>query len=235
MDILLKQKDIDKILKVAHNNITNDSRDASFDHCYSFFRSNRNDNDIEKSCVMLWYFLSSWGMLRNGFLRKRNAKHLENLIEYIVAAPISDWEIDVDNYSPKNIERLIKIYKDIKEKIQFPGENEASITLVTKVMLGVFGNVPAFDINFTTGFSKIFSAKKPKYGFTVFNDASLNCIKEFYEANQEIINKYSSETKIFDFKSGNKSFIHYPKAKIIDLYGFRRGEIELDEKRRLTN
>lgn len=62
-------------------------------------------------------------------------------------------------YSEENvIPLLLQIYRHIYDSL---GEKDgfASVTLVTKIMLGVFGNVPALDKYFCKGFgfSKYFS------------------------------------------------------------------------------
>jgi len=47
-----------------------------------------------------------------------------------------------------NYDRILGIYSEIKTKL-VPEESQDK-TLVTKIMFGVFGIVPAFDKNFTT-------------------------------------------------------------------------------------
>jgi len=227
--MLLKQLDIEEILNAENVEIKRDSRGASFDYCYNFFNKDKSTQDIEKSCLILWYYLSSWGMLRNSFLLYRSSKHLEKLIYYINNASVELRKIDVDKYDQSNIDILIEGYRKIEESIQFY-EKKPSITLVTKIMLGVFGNVPAFDINFVSGFSKIFSSYKITCGFTSFNKKSLNCIKEFYDDNSEAIINCSENSITYEFESGIRSGINYPKAKIIDTYGFKIGEAELKRK-----
>ncbi|MEK7664769.1 MAG: hypothetical protein AAB361_01360, partial [Patescibacteria group bacterium] len=65
-------------------------------------------------------------------------------------------------------------------------ENKPSDTLITKIMLGVFANVPAFDKYFRKSF-KIHS----------FNKKSLLKIKNFYEKNKDVFNSFKIYT--FDF------------------------------------
>ena len=52
------------------------------------------------------------------------------------------------------------------------------------------------------------------------NEKSLNLIGDFYNANREVIDRLSMETFTTDFLTEKKTKIHYPKAKIIDMYGF---------------
>lgn len=55
------------------------------------------------------------------------------------------------------------------------------------------------------------------------NNNSLNCLKEFYDNNQMAIDKLANETFTTDFLTGEKTNITYPKAKIIDMFGFTNG------------
>ncbi len=192
-------------------------RYSSFDYCYNYFKTTVDLNkDIEKSCYVLGFYLASWGMFRgSSFILQKNAKHFQKLIEYYSDLDKDYWLIDVDNYSEKNISKIIKIYDKTKEII-VPKENK-HVVLVTKVLLGVFGFIPAYDQYFCKTFKKIF---KGKCAFTSVNEKSLNCIKEFYNKNITIIDNFANKTFTKEFLTGVATKITYPKAKIIDMYGF---------------
>lgn len=96
-------------------------------------------------------------------------------------------------------------------------------------MLGVFGNIPAFDTYFIKSFSEIFREPNEKCGFSTVNKKSLMCINKFYSANLAEIDKESSSRKTTDILSGKGIDINYSKAKIIDLYGFYDG-LEISKK-----
>ena len=91
------------------------------------------------------------------------------------------------------------------------------MTLITKILLGVFGFIPAFDSYFSDTFRDILDGR---CGFRRVNSNSLTCIKDFYDTNKLAIDKLSKETFTTDFLTGQKTTINYPKAKIIDMYGF---------------
>jgi hypothetical protein len=192
-------------------------RYSSFDYCYNYFYAIDDlTSDMEKSCFELAFYLASWGMFRgSSFLLQKSAKYFIKTIEYINSVEKKLWKIDVDNYDDIIIDKLIEIYNKL-DKLVVEGWSR-SITLVTKIMLGVFGFVPAYDEYFCESFRKI---TKSKCGFRSFNKESLNIIKDFYNCNNVSINKLSNETFTNDFISGNKTSIKYPKAKIIDMYGF---------------
>ena len=217
-----RQKDLKTIVQLFENYNQPTGRYASFDYCYNYFRLSTSDAllyDMERSCLSLSFYLASWGMFRgSSFLIDKSSKHFEPIVEYIASLDRNVWEIDIDKLDENNIKQIIDIYKNIKSGL-IPGSN-AHLTLVTKVMLGVFGFIPAYDRFFINSFSKIF---KGRCGFTSFNKNSLLCIKDFYEDNQDVIDQFSKDLQTFDFKTGKRTLIPYPKCKIIDMYGFEKG------------
>jgi len=197
-----------------------DERYASFDYCYNYFYSFYKQNKIKElasvenmqlSCLHVGFYLASWGMMRgSSFLLEKSVRHYRKLIETIAKMDRKMWEIDVDNYNDEHIEILLdckqKIIQALKTKI------EPSDTLVTKIMLGVFANVPAFDRYFRKTF-KVHS----------FNKKSLNKIKEFYLQNKSEFDDFRV-VYTFDFESGNETKVRYTKAKLMDMYGFMKSQ-----------
>ena len=78
------------------------------------------------------------------FLIDKSAKHYTKLIEMISKMEPELWEIDVHNYNDENVNLLIKRKKDIIGALKTT-KKAPTETLLSKIMLGVFGNVPAFD------------------------------------------------------------------------------------------
>lgn len=194
-------------------------RYASFDYCYNYFHpSTDNDisNNMEFSCLQIGFYLASWGMYRgsSGLLQK-SVKHFVPLIEYISKADERLWLIDVDRYDENNIQLLLKTYADLKEIV--PAHMSSShLTLVTKVMLGVFGCVPAFDSYFTKSFRELSNGQ---CGFRSFNENALLTLRDFYNENTGGINEISENTNVLSF-NGNDSQLKYTKAKVLDMFGF---------------
>jgi hypothetical protein len=217
----MKKTDIETIVNRYKSQSAPDDRYASFDYCYNYFRpSNDITQDIEKGCLVLGFYLASWGMFRgSSFLLQKSVKHFEPTIRYIATLDKSVWEIDADNYDENNVQTIIKIYKDIKTRLI--NKSNADLTLITKILLGVFGFVPAFDNFFCNSFRAISGGQ---CGFRKVNVKSLSFIKAFYEANKTTIDRLSVETFTMDFLTGQKTTLNYPKAKIIDMYGFTAGQ-----------
>ena len=223
MSTSLHQTDIEYTVKGLKEQLQPDGRFASFDYCYNYFR--QTDDliaDVEKSCLVLGYFLASWGMMRGGsYLSAKSTFHYKPVIEYLDELKNNNntiWKIDVDNYSEKNIKLILEVYDQIKEKLIKKGMFHK--TVVTKVMLGVFGCIPAFDSNFTKAFCN-FANSQVK--FNKVDKKSLGFIQQFYAANQSTIDCLSNYFTTIDFARDEKTSINYPKAKIIDMYGFAVG------------
>lgn len=111
------KKDIEQIVNRFKSQMAPDDRFTSFDYCYNyFFTTNDLYVDIEKSCLVLGFYLASWGMFRgSSFLLQKSIKHFEPTIQFISNVDKSVWKIDVDNYNENNIQIIIKIYEEIKK------------------------------------------------------------------------------------------------------------------------
>lgn len=118
--------------------------------------------------------------------------------------------IDVDTYTEENIKVLLDCKREI---ISYLGNGKTPTdTLVSKIMLGIFANVPAFDTFFRNGLKTHSFGRK-----------SLKYINEFYNENYEVIDKYHNQIFTFDFNTGKETERKYTRAKIIDMIGFIEG------------
>ncbi|HRE41994.1 MAG TPA: DUF2442 domain-containing protein [Ignavibacteria bacterium] len=191
-------------------------RFSSFDYCYNYFQSFKNKMEIisniniEKSCLQLGFYLASWGMYRNTDLLNKSIKIYKDFLKFIIDEKNSYlWKLDINEYNNENINKLLEfIYKF---KTNFSDKLIISDTLISKIMLGVFGNIPAFDRNFKKGF-----------GFSKINFNNLTKINNFYLSNKQLIDNYKNKIKTLSFSNNEKNF-NYPIAKIIDMIGFIEG------------
>lgn len=191
------------------------SRYTSFDYCFNHFQQHRTavaawgePIGMEASCLQLGFYLASWGMLRGSSdLLQRSARHLVPLIETIAEAPLEVWDLDLDGYDTEGIHLVHRTALDVRRALR---PVEASDILVTKVMLGVFGCVPAFDTYFKRGF-----------GVSTFSKGSLRLVGEFYRANAPIIDQLRQPT--LDFATGQPTTRLYTRAKVVDMIFFIEG------------
>jgi hypothetical protein len=216
-----KQSDIHEVIGNFKKYSGARDRYSSFDYCYNYFFSTPGEGivkDAERSCMALGFYLASWGMLRgSSFLLNKSAKYYEPLIKYIGNMDKSVWSIDIDTMEGENLKVVLSIYNDIKDLTI--KDNNSHLTLTTKIMLGVFGFIPAFDQNFGNTFRLIFGED---CGFRSLNNNAVDCIRKFYLSNQEDIDRLAATTYTKSFQTGEATAIHYPKAKIIDMYGFQK-------------
>jgi hypothetical protein len=91
-----------------------------------------------------------------------------------------------------------------------PLRNVPSEILVTKIMLGVFGNVPAFDNYFKRGF-----------GCSTFGPKAIHRIGAFYSNHRTRLDAIKIPVLDFD---GGVTELCYPTAKIIDMVFFTVGQ-----------
>ncbi len=217
------------VLDLFHKEQTPTHRYASFDYCYNYFQESTADQleaDIEKSCLELSFYLASWGMLRgSSFLLQKSIKHYEPLIHYFIELKRNNhkiWQIDTDSYSGANIKVILDVYDQIRDIIIDNKDNNRHIVLITKIMLGVFGCIPAFDQYFTDTFREICKPLPGRHGFRSVNQDALNHIKKFYEENKEEIDELHEAIYTMDFGTGAETNRKYSRAKIIDMYGFAK-------------
>ncbi|WP_051962735.1 hypothetical protein [Mesoaciditoga lauensis] len=218
-DVKCTKKCIEKSMEKFLSERTPTKRYASFDYCYNYFYSFYPNNisniaskdNIQTSCFQLGFYLASWGMFRGSSkLLQKSVKYFKPLIRWISNADEELWKIDVDSYED-NFQKIINAAHGIREALK---ENDNSFnpteTLVTKIMLGVFGNIPALDTYFSNSF-----------GVRTVNEKGLKRIYKFYSQNKEVIDSFEIHT--LDLATGGKTNIKYKKAKIIDMVGFTQG------------
>ena len=200
-----------------------DERYASFDFCYNYFytfyKQNKlselaNEKNLQMSCLQLGFYLASWGMMRgSSFLLEKNVRIYKNLITVISRMSSKLWEIDVDKYDEENIKLLLDCKQQIIDALG--RGNKPTDTLVTKIMLGVFANIPAYDQYF-----------RKSLGVHSVNRNSLLRIKKFYEENRTAFDSFKIYT--FNFLTSQDTNIIYPIIKLIDMYGFIDGQLQYE-------
>ena len=188
--IVLKKYQFQEIKEAVEKYHNNDfsviERNASFDLCYAYFQQNKDNlagDNIERSCFQLYSYLASWGMLRKSNLRGRSSAVLKHLIVYFATkCGKKVWNINVSDYfCDSKVKLLCGLYKDIANEIAAI-KVTPTITLVTKIMLGVFGNIPAFDTNFIKWMHNEF---KRDYRYNSIKETMILDLGEFYAMNKE--------------------------------------------------
>ena len=143
------------------------SRHRSWEYCRGYFwdtYSKQKPLDKELLCLNLAFYLTSWGMYRGSSALLFNDyqvhkdiidilldKNYDNLWNY---NPFNDCQLNALNNTTifnKN-GKIWAVYNEMHQKTNYPrkksGKPEASATLISKVLLGTWGCVPAYDTFF---------------------------------------------------------------------------------------
>ena len=196
------------------------SRFTSFDYCYNYFQDAQvqgntgalaDEDRLMESCLQLGFYLASWGMMRgSGKLIKRSLSGLVPVVQAIAAEQKSTWDLDAGSL----VDHADEVH-DLGERLRGVFGFQASDTMVTKVMLGVFGCVPAFDNNFCRGF------KADQGTSASLRVKGLRAVGNYYAEHRAEID--AQEVFTLDFSTERETSRRYPAAKIIDIVFFQEG------------
>lgn len=203
-------------IKKYHYSIDNDyTRYQSWEHCYNAFRMYRKDKSkTEFLCLHLGCYLASWGMLRNSVLM-----NYDYLVHKKFVEAISNDKYDAlysENY--KNEELVFDVVKLINDT--YPPKISKTDTLVTKILLGVFGCTPAFDRYFCESV-KYYGVCSANFGRKALRD-----LYSFYDLHYE---EFERLRHVF-LKEGT----YYTPMKLLDMCFWQFG-YDNDKSKNLKN
>lgn len=191
---------LQKIRKYYDTTGETSTRYRSWEHCYKAFQANRDQSDrFDLLCLHLAVYLASWGMLRNSFLLD-----YDYLIHITVVETLTSGRYEklfADAKTAETVPLVMQASEEIR-KSYLP--NKASDTLVTKILLGVFGCAPAYDQYFRA------AARKYKVCSGEWGIASLQQLWDFYQTNYALFENLQCE---ITFDGGST----YPPMKLMDM------------------
>lgn len=225
---------IDLVVKAAntfYETMSNDEngRFHSWEHCYKCFHDARTGSfhDDDYLSLQLAFYLASWGMYRgSSFLLQKDYKvHIPVVKELLK----SDYDclsgIDCEEFKRNKDAQnalnelnkfLNKHYESVRNTVKgTAASNKVSDTLITKVLMGTLGCVPAYDRYFIEGI-KIMKVSTRNY-----NLASLIKLVEFYEENHVRLEEIRKNFKVYG--------LPYPQMKLLDMAFWQIG-LECGEK-----
>jgi len=203
-------------------------RYRSWEHCYSYFRGARPKGlvaDRDHAALQLAFYLASWGMYRGSSFLLRHAYSVHRGVIDLIAQPRFTPLWDADFGANRNDDRFMPTIRELTEGIKeayrpfapFTGSAQPTDTLITKVVLGTFGCLPACDRYFIDGF------KSEGFKYTSLNDKFVDCIRTFCRTNLAELRR---EQAIIE----KSSQLPYPLMKLVDMYFWQIG-YEQDKKR----
>lgn len=199
-------------------------RERSWDFCFNYFQSaDRPTESMELSCLHLGYYLASWGMLRgSSFLfRETNLGHYQRVIEVIEYHRPSMSGVDVSTYRDEGtLDAINAAWCDLRQALLPDGGQ--SITLVSKVMMGVWGCLPSFDSYFVQTFLSLSDTKAERSAFRRASSMSLLLLADLYTEHADEIEALRSHHPTVAFATGGPTDRLMTQAKVIDIFGFQR-------------
>ena len=191
-------------------------RSRSWEHCYRVFRDARTDPspDYDYLSLHLAFYLASWGMYRGScFILQKDYKVHTPIVEEILK-PEYDCLFGVacaDLRESEVQDRLEELNKYIAKHFR-PIRNEVagravaspvSPVLVTKILMGTLGCVPAYDRFFVDGI------KKYKVTTQEYSPESVRKLAKFYEAHNDRLEEARRGMRTED--------LIYPQMKLLDM------------------
>jgi hypothetical protein len=196
-------------------------RYRSWEHCFGYFQSitpKRLSQDPKTAALHLGFYLASWGMYRgSGFLLQHAYTiHLSviGLLTTPTCAPLWNTEFGADqgdsDLAPVVMAAASAVRNAYQPFASAAETGEATDTLVTKVLLGTLGCLPACDRFFIDGF------KAAGLSYSRLNTNFLHRLLEFTHANLPALRTEQSRIK-------SRSGVRYPLMKLVDMYFWQLG------------
>ena len=201
-------------------------RSRSWEHCYRVFRDARTapSPDYDYLSLHLAFYLASWGMYRGScFILQKDYKVHTPIVEKILK-PEYDCLFGLACADLRNDDvrgQYTNLYNDIADHF-WPIRNEVagrvvksqvSPVLITKILMGTLGCVPAYDRFFEEG-ARYFGLEKKTY-----HEDSLLELADIYEAHNDRLEEARCAMQTED--------LVYPQMKLLDM-GFWQIGFEKD-------
>ena len=192
------QNSIIKGINDYYNDINNNdnSRYKSWEHCYATFYNAITNGDKSSETkdylsLQLAFYLASWGMYRGSsfLLQKDYTIHREPIKiilddTYSVLLGIKcDKLLSNINLLFELIKKLEDEYEKVRAGIKGMVKNGVTDTLISKVLLGTLGCVPAYDRFFKDGLKKL---RMENFSF---NEKSISELCQYYSKYDSVLEK----------------------------------------------
>ena len=203
------------------------SRYRSWEYCYTQFyeaRQNPEKANVDNLSLHLAFYLASWGMYRgSSFLLQYDYTIHTSVVKEILKSEYSTlFGLECKELNNEQTSSLLKklnseistIYNPFRLELkETEVTQDISNILVSKVLLGTLGCVPAYDRFFVD------AVKKNKVTTGNYNIASLQKLIKFYEdeEHQEKLEKLRSEFLIKYEFDGEEKTLDYPQMKLLDM------------------
>ena len=196
-------------------------RYRSWEHCYSYFRRRRRhglSQDRDHAALQLAFYLASWGMYRGSSFLLQHAFTVHRGVIDVVAEPRYEelWRTDFGaretdrRLIPQIQELIVAIREAYRPFVATTGSGQPTDTLVTKIILGTFGCLPACDRYFVDGF------KSEGFKYSYLNASFVERALGFCQDHLPALQKEQS-------RIAKKGSVRYPLMKLVDMYFWQIG------------
>ena len=199
-------------------------RYRSWEHCYEYFRRARPGGlaaDRDRATLELAFYLASWGMYRGSSVLLDYAYTAHRGVVDVVADARFDglWKADFgartgdDRLVPDVLELVGAVRGAYEPLARARGSRRATDTLVTKVVLGTFGCLPACDRYFVDGF------EGEGFRFSRVNEGFVRRVLGFCQGHLPALKQEQARMKEW-------SGVRYSLMKLVDMYFWQTGHEE---------
>jgi hypothetical protein len=219
--------DIRSKVESYHQSMVDDAnhRYMSWEHCYSHFRGHeawRSVADFDLAALHLSFYLASWGMYRgSGFLLQKDYRVHVPIVRVLCHNDYrSLWKLNPVSASDKHVELIMALWSGLRDAYRSKikkvdgkkREVDPSDILLTKIMLGTMGCVPAYDRSVIAGLGAC--RIRPKS----FGRKSYRALLEFCRDNAADFRALKIRTR--------DGTLTYPIMKLLDMYLWQMGDKE---------
>lgn len=206
-------------------------RYKSWEHCYSYFYTHKatllESEILDKAALHLGMYLASWGMFRgSGGLLWKDYTIYKDLIAQIYPALLQNDTGKLANeigefFSKVTMQKAKETETKNDEDFKVEEKNiNPTITLVSKIMLGLNASCVALDEFVCSGINKETQKNYHSKKYNEIPDA-IESVMKFYNGNKQDFDNLQNEIKL-ELDNGEK--IPYPIIKLLDMYFFQIGE-----------
>lgn len=163
-------------------------------------------------------------MLRgSSFLfRETNLLHYVRVVEVIEEYNkyLRGWDVP-DYLRPEVYEHFACAWSELRSALL--SEGGQGLTLVSKVMMGVWGCIPSFDTYFRATFRGLAEDRTERGAWSRAGTEALRLLHEVHEQHGEEIEAVRAAYPVWSFTSGGPAARGMTSAKVLDIYGFYEG------------
>lgn len=216
----------DKICQFDKCSYSPNHRFNSWEHCYAFFARRTEESTDEYrdyACLHLAFYLASWGMYRgSSAILWKDYKIHQDAVDIILSEKYDFlYNIGLDIiYREKDLlfELICKI-KECYDNIEISATN----TLITKILLGTLGCIPAYDRFFISGI------KDAGLPYSYLNEKNFKDLLDWVRDNKAHFDEVQKEINKKRVAAGK---VEYPLMKLVDMYFWMQGfKKELEEEK----